>query len=860
MPRVIIQKSSGTWWKVLLGFFLGIITGIASVFGAVAFVAAGVNTGTLLGDYSYVLTEEYQNKTALDIVMGVVDGEIKFDNLGDVAKVTPEIEKIFDAINDSFEKAGIHMEIRFEDIKDEPWSTLDIKIIDTFKNGVTLADVLKTTDDSEPIIKYLSYPKNDDGTYDKEHPYTLKEFMDDSSFFSNLINKLKIGDVVKPEEDNLLMKALADYTIKDLENKDKLYGLEIGDLFSETDKENNTLLRTLSDNHWTINDLSNESKFKTLKIGEVFKPTEGTVMYSIKDKEIGDLDKKDAFDDVEVGSLITVNEGSTPIIKYLEHKTVGELKGDDLVNDMYIADIFTATQIADSRVLTGLNNLPNPKHDTDPTAPEYGCQVGDIGTRVNELKLKEVMDTSKGNKTVKTLENERIDNLTNAINKLEIGSVIEYYEKDPSDGKYYSDQACTKELSPVLTRLIGKSDEPIEVTAPYTITLKNDELTHFVITDGGENKTDYLKISEYIDKTDIAITKHTETVDEKEVVTWVSDGGTGSIVRDPYIETFDLTLTPPTEWEHVYYYCCNKPTQVNNMNDTVSDLRIKDVMKTEGTIFDKPKIANTKVDNGSTLFDSIKSEVTLGEVITINDSSTKILRTLKDTKLDQIGNKVELLEFGDVVDYYVKTPSDGKYYSDQACTKQLPQILTTFINNNVQIKNMTTAVNNLTVGQVLTDDQRTDRFLKNIPEDTLITKIGEAVNDLPLITVFEDQIYDGSGNLNPTWKYLLIEKTEAWIADNPHKDTHPLDAYKCATYKVSELNKLITNMSDNISRATLFELQRDGIVDMNSGKAWNDPDGFLMRDIPGAFTPPGTKTKFGQLTMKEFADMVSTMH
>ena len=906
-PVMIVKRSSGTWWKCLLAFFGGILFTIGAVLGGAAFAAAAVNTGTLLGPYSYLLTEEYQNKTVLDIVNEVVAGELTFNNLGDVAKVTPEIEKIFDAINDSFENAGLHMEIRFDDIKDEPWSTLDIKIIDTFKTGVTLADVLKVNDESEPILQYLSYPKKDDGTYDKDNPYTLKEFMDDSTFFNNLINNLKIGDVVKPDADNLLMQALLDFTLNDLENKDKLYGLKLGSFFSEEDKNNNALLKTLSDNNWTINDLSDNDKFKTLKIGEIMTPTPGTIMDSIKDKTIGDLDQKDAFDDIEVGNIITINDDSTPIMKYLEHKTVGELKDDDLVNDMYISDIFTPTQIADSRVLTGLNNLPNPKHATDPAAPEYGCQVGEIGTRVNELALKDVMDTaSSENKIVKKLENERIDNITNAINDLVLGDAIDYYEKNPSDGKYYSDQACTQELSPVLTKLIGRAEDPVEITPPFTITLKNDEFSQVVFTDGGDNKTDYLNISTFIQNTGITLSKHIEG----DKVTWIAEGtGTASPARDPYVETFEVTVTKPAEWEHCWYYNCNKPTKVNNMNAAVDNLQIKDVMKIEpGSAFDKPAIKNERIDNASTLFDTIKSELTLGEVIAVTSSSSKILKTLEHTKLDQIGAKVDDLEFADVVDYYEKDPSDGKYYSDQACTQELPKLLTTFINNhtkvknissavdnlyfadvvnyhkdgpdyytddtcteklpqilvtfienNVKIKDMSSAITNLTIAEVLTDEQRNDRFLSKIPDDTKITQIGDAINNLKLVDVFEDQIFD-TENADPakknklvsTWKYLLIESDETPIAGNPDISTDPLSGYKCLNYKVSELNKLMDNMASNIERATLQDLKDDNIIPGLS-------DEFLTKAIPVAliaYAPPGA-TVWGDLTIKQLSDMLN---
>lgn len=917
---MIVKKSSGTWWKCLLAFFGGIFFTIAAAFGGVAFAASGVNAGTLLGQYSYLLTDEYQNKTVLQIVTEVINGELTFNNLGDVAKVTPEIEKVFSAINESFEKAGIHMEIVFDDVKDEPWSTLDVKLIDTFKTGVTLADILKVKEDSEPILYYLSYPKKDDGTYDKEHPYTLGQFMDDADFFNNLVNNLKIGDVVTPDPDNLLLQALVDYTISDLENKDKLYSIELGTLFSDADKENNPLLKTISDNAWTINDLSDGDKLKTLTIGEIVKPTEGTVLYAIKDKTVNDLDSKDAFDDIKVGNFITVDDSSTPIIKYIENKTIGELKDDEFVNDMYISDIFTETQINDSRVLKALNNLPK-----DPADPSLGngCKVGDIGKRVDELKLKDVIDTSTGNKLVKALENERIGGLNDAINDLEVGDVIDYYEKSPSDGKYYSDQACTQELSPVLTRLIGIAEDP-QAPVGNTVTLKNGDYNQVVFKNGAEEEqTDYLNISTFLQNTHITISKHVEIVDAVEVVTWVAEGsGTASPAREQYVDEFTVDVTFPAEWANHSYYCCNKPTKVNNMSESVSDLKIKDIMKIDpGSAFDKPAIKNSPINDADALFDTIKSELTLGEVVTINDSSSQILKSLKDTKLDAIGAKVDDLEFADVVEhyekdppdgkhykdeacteelpkllctfidnhtkvknissaiddlkvsevvtYYEKSPSDGKYYSDQACTEELSQILTTFINNDTKVKDMGSAIGNLTVSEVFTDEQRDNRFLSKIPDDTKITQIGSAIENLKLVDVFEDQIFDTESTdpakkdkLVSTWKYLLIERvnSEAWIDGNPDISTDPLAGYACENYTISDLNKLMDNMSSNISRATLNDLQKDGIADLNNGKAWDDPTGFLAKPIPNPpFTPPAGKTTFGQLTLQEFANMVSSM-
>ena len=113
MPRIIVQKSSGAWWKVLIALFLGIIVGIASVVGGVAAVGAFVTTGEIItmtgADPNNILTEKYQIMTALDIVMEAVGGNIKIESLGDIAEITPMIDTYIKNLSSQLNDLGCEL-------------------------------------------------------------------------------------------------------------------------------------------------------------------------------------------------------------------------------------------------------------------------------------------------------------------------------------------------------------------------------------------------------------------------------------------------------------------------------------------------------------------------------------------------------------------------------------------------------------------------------------------------------------------------------------------------------------------------------------------------------------------------------
>ena len=102
--------------------------------------------------------------------------------------------------------------------------------------------------------------------------------------------------------------------------------------------------------------------------------------------------------------------------------------------------------------------------------------------------------------------------------------------------------------------------------------------------------------------------------------------------------------------------------------------------------------------------------------------------------------------------------------------------------------------------------------------------------------------------LQGTWKYLLTENGEE------------------VEYKISEIDKLVTNMTANVQSATLKDLHNDGIIT-------TDNTAFLETDILYTYVVGGTtifeitpiqgengpKEKIGELTITEMLDYVTAV-
>lgn len=238
MPRVIVQKSGGGWWKALLGFFLGLIVGVVGVVGGVAGAAAYVKTGdiiTMVGaNPDSILTTEWQNKTALDIVMDAVGGNIKINTLGDVADITPMIDTYIKNLSDQLGELGC--ELTPEEIYSWPLTDLSDNLITSVKK-VELVNFLSKDKDPDPIVKYLCYQTDEHGEYvtteeGKLVPQTLSDMLDNGSFLQNKIDNMKIGVLFTEQQinDSKMLFAIKDKTVTDLSKDGAFDDIKIADV------------------------------------------------------------------------------------------------------------------------------------------------------------------------------------------------------------------------------------------------------------------------------------------------------------------------------------------------------------------------------------------------------------------------------------------------------------------------------------------------------------------------------------------------------------------------------------------------------------------------------------------------------
>lgn len=480
---------------------------------------------------------------------------------------------------------------------------------------------------------------------------------------------------------------------------------------------------------------------------------------SVKEVELISFLSKDRTDDPD------------PIVKYLCYETddEGEFVLDDeghLINlrlkdlmdnssflqtkidSMKIKMLFSEEEIEASSMLKAIK---------DKTVKELG-QDGAL----SDVKIADVVSSSSDSKIIAAFRRDgtTIGNMDESINNFYLDDVFEYSDYDS--------------LPSVLKKLLAKDSYGtfpgnLITTNPFSIKrmeFGSDgypiEYGYVRFSDGSEEHiTDYIPFDDFMNKESITISDS------------LTPSYSGSVSRDENATDISINVYKPSSWSQIYAFSCNKPAKVKDLDSEIDSLKLKDVMKI------KPsdslwKIRNEPVKDGDSLFESIKNNLYLEDILP-DYSTTKLLKTL-----------------------------DGK---------------------------------------------------------TKISDIGDAINDMKIIEAFEDNIYDASGNLNKTWKYLLIEPGETWINGSPKKDTNPFEGYKCEDYTIGGegdkgMDQLISNMKSNMNSLIIRQLYEDEIMDL-------DPD-FVEKDIPAIYVPyiPATAvargaTKYGDLTILEFSAMIN---
>ena len=440
------------WWRYLLFVLLGFVLGIGSVAGGI--VAAGyIINGEQVEKWTGqdLLTEDYQSKSLIDLITQLAQNKDELDTLGAIAKITPKVDELVDKVNEMFQQ-NIGYSWPKEEMYQVKFDQLGDWLITNLKEHATIAAMINAGSESSNIMKLFLFPKDDEGNYDFDHPYTLNDFMT-SGFFDRIINSLQIQDILdNVDPNNALLNAIKEWTLDDFQNPDKIYDLTIKQLLGTIDENNallvaiqdwtindlkdpdkiydeltiaqivgeidpnNKLLNTIKD--WTIRQLMNDENINGLTIADIMGEIDesNAILYAIRNLTISDLKDKDKITEVVEGLTIQDVLGTIPednaFLNTVKTWKISDFKDQNKVNALTIRQVLGDDGVAGSKILQAIADI----------------QIGNLKTEIENLPIESFIDFDSNNKILKALEGTAIKDLSTAIQNLSLGSVI-----DPAD-------------------------------------------------------------------------------------------------------------------------------------------------------------------------------------------------------------------------------------------------------------------------------------------------------------------------------------------------------------------------------------------------------------------------------------------
>lgn len=517
-----------------------------------------------------------------------------------------------------------------------------------------------------PLLQALSQ-----NVPDGDHPWTIN----DLSNMDN-INKLRIGQIINTEGASDFIQSIANNTIADLKTAGFVDSLEIksvfpsatgilktlssknteykkyikdpggyvvdglavvytgtaaptpathpeatprgepvnehpGDGYAQVDGEGNLVnFYVMTADGWTrfknytIGDLNVNDNVMDLTLGEVFGSniTAGSILESFKDdtlKQIGEKDVNtirivDVFPDYATNKIL-----NAVVTKYgTDGATIGKLSDQATIDGLALKDLITA---GDSKVLQTL--LARTGDDT--------VTIGNISTAINSLTLKDAID-------VGTDPNAMIYKI----------AYSEALVNTPLSG--IGAQFGNLKMSDIFT--LGPSSPQVLVTlcnGGYTLNTLETGLKNMVIGDvmtlyPGDIYHDTVADKYYV----------------KENSGWVLLEG--ARLTEEYKDYYGYDTGDPVT--HIPGYI-----ELGKAHEYTGNAAPGSIAgsKARDTLYGA---RNTNINDPSGIFDALKSTITLDDVITIDNSSPKVLQSLKGCKLEDISTRISTMKLSDLID------------------------------------------------------------------------------------------------------------------------------------------------------------------------------------------------------------------
>ncbi len=770
------------WLVGIFSFIGGIAFTIGAEVGAVVVTTGSVRIENVIklagGNPEDYLTEEYFSKTILQLFLSVKNGEMSFDNLGDIRKITPMIDTAVDYLNEQLDAFGLQFDK--EGLYAQNWDGIGDYIHDYAFDNLYLAKLAGVDETSDSLLQYLCFSKKDDGTYDYENPRALGYFLEDGNIDA-LVGNAQIKDLLDVGDDttsllyklressiNTIQDDIMDLYISDVieiahdapqalkylgsckisEVGNALNTATLGDVLDITPGEN-PAMDYLSDK--LINNLASALNEATL--GDILEidDTSHPALQFIKPYKINQLST--AMNDAKLGDLIEIDSSSHPALQYLAGYKVDQFS--DALNSATLGDLIEIPDDPDSTLYkikdVRINNLEEDIKeqtldaflDIPTDSPLYSLKdtmIKDIPSEINNLTVSQLMpDADFSSGILAVVKDTKVSELADKIETMTIGEMLDIDVDDPATSQLMKLMAPKKlsDLNNIENEITIKDIIDIDDSSP--LLLKNIKDLHLNEVD------DYITtvtLGDIIDPGDDALLQALAG-------TQITGPAMSAAIQDLELGVvIDIDTSSPKILQSLQH------TTISNIATDINTLTIDEIFDTTGN---------------------------------------KLLTALSGSTLDTVGDDINNVQFQDMIEI-----NDGS-----------PNILKAI--KTFTLANISTQITTLKIKDIVTVGD--NKFLNALPDDTTVDNIGPRLNNLKLSDIFGDEMYTGEpygdSTIQPIWKYMLKDKTT---------ETYKHD------YKITEISALMDNMKENVKTATLNQLDADGLIDVE--------DALLLKPIP----------------------------
>ena len=688
------EKKKTYWWRYLLAFLGGFVFCIGAIAGGLAITGTVIKAGDIIrmagGNPEDILALQYQNSSILDLVRAI--STTPMETLGDINSITPTIKKTVEETINPVLKENIKFEFDWNELRTKPFvlNTSSPRSEEVYDHTISLGDYIpsaitkgitlegfvlqegQSVDDLSNIIKFFLYPYDETSeTFDTTHPYTLDQIMNsESNFFQDILDKVRIKDVVDDIDSSPFLAQMAEWKISEF-NDESIKGLEIGLLFSDEDKQNNPLLNTIAEHHWTIAQLSDMDNINGLKISEIVDTTSATGLLSaIKDNTLTEIQEPGFIDTILLSDIFTSAEGimatlADPargytvgdlndedtilgltlkeaigeiddgnLLKNYENKTLSELKELD-VSDILITDVFTP---GDNKLIDAFLA----KHGNNSTIED----LSDFD-KIKVLPLNSIIEDG-GNFALQTLLDPArdpittIENIGTQIDSLTLKEVIDVGTDDTAViyKLAYSDALINAPLSD-----LGSAFDSVKVTDIITVDPTDPDTPQILLSMNEQEVTlselntfmNGLKVKDAIKIYPGDMYMRTYPGDDYDI--YIRENDTWVLISDPTEKAQEVAEYLPatgtkTKNNAVLYTGNTEP------GDLYPEAKNRDPLYAA---------RNNSVSDSESLIDSLKTSLRLEDVVIIDENSPEVLKSLSNSKLSDIPDKLKTLTLNQVI-------------------------------------------------------------------------------------------------------------------------------------------------------------------------------------------------------------------